>query len=327
MIKRISKLILTYAVLLSNGCADQNFLDSSAINSSILNGEKIKETDEFYGRPVMIAQNYEYTKSDQETKARPLIFGICSGVVLNPTTVLTAAHCVKNISKSRVILTTNMYKKISDESHVYKIHQAIVHPKYTELKQFELESNTTSPHADSNYFDIALLTLDRPINGAIFDFSYFMKMSSFEYFKLDQNQSESKNGSIKTIATGYGRKTSLENPESEEVIYSKKTGKPKAQRVTGILKKAHINIPLTELKNKIITIDQVDKPGACNGDSGGPLFTIRRNQPYLQGIAIAVYKNPTDDPNNTHNACRSKSMFLNLDYFKVWILDSIRSIK
>lgn len=320
-------LLLSIISLLSASCAEQNFLDKAAINSSILQGEKIKESDTLFGRPVMIAHNYTYKSNSSNSKVRPSIFGVCSGVMLNSQMVLTAAHCVKELQSSRVILTTNIYKKIPDEANVYRIKSAIIHADYNRLKKAELDANISGPQAESNLYDIAILKLERSINEAKFDFSYFIERSSFEYFRSPRNNKQISDDFITSIATGFGKQTNLVNPERDEPTYSKKTGKEKKQRITGILKKAEIKIQLAQLKNKIIEVDQKEKAGVCSGDSGGPLFTTRENRPYLQGLAIAVFKEVNADPEKKYNECYSKSMFLNLDYFKGWILESIKSMK
>ena len=321
------KLIISLSFLtLLNSCADHGFMDKNAINSSIIKGEKVKEDDVIFGRPIMIAMNYEFRKDKTASKARPQIFGVCSGVMLNTQYVLTAAHCIKNIKTSRVILTTNMYKKVSDESDVYEIEKALINPTYTNLKKHEEERDISGPDAESNLYDVAIVKLKTAMHDARTDFSYFMTRSSYSYFSLKTQKTEKKNHEIEATATGYGKQSSLVDPEETETKYSKKTGKAKKVRILGVLKKAKLTFKEDQLQDRIIEYNQKDQSGVCSGDSGGPVFIEREGRPYLQGLAIAVYKKNSDDPNNIHNECYSRSMFLNLDYFKIWILESINSM-
>jgi len=309
-----------------NSCADHGFMDKNVINSSIIKGEKVKEDDVIFGRPVMIALNYEFRKDKTVSKARPQIFGVCSGVMLSSQFVLTAAHCVKNIKTARVILTTNMYKKVSDESDVYEIEKATINPTYTKLKKQEEDRDISGPDAESNLYDLAVVKLKTKMLDARTDYSYFMSRSSYSYFDMKAKKAQVKKQEIVATATGYGKQSSLVDPEETEIRYSKKTGKPKKIRILGVLKKAQLTFKMDQLQDRIIEYDQKDQSGVCSGDSGGPVFIEREGRPYLQGLAIAVYKKNTDDPNNIHNECYSRSMFLNLDYFKAWILESTNAM-
>jgi len=325
--KRLMTIALNmFFTLIISSCAEHDFMDKTAINSSIIKGEKVKKDDIIFGRPVMIALNYEFNKKQSETKARPQIFGVCSGIMLTQQHVLTAAHCVQNIKSSRVILTTNMYKKMTNEKDVYEIEKAVINKTYIKLKEVEDSKNIFGPEAESNLHDIAVLKLKSKMTDAKTDFSYFITRDSYSYFLSLSTKNKIKNNLIKAVATGYGKQSSLQEPEDTEVQYSKKNGKPKKIRLLGVLKKAELTFDLLQLKDRIIQYNQKDQAGVCSGDSGGPVFLQREGRPYLQGLAIAVYKKTSDDPNNIHNECYSRSMFLNLDYYKAWILESINSM-
>jgi hypothetical protein len=92
--------------------------------------------------------------------------------------------------------------------------------------------------------------------------------------------------------------------------------------INGILEKAAVEIHTEQYSHTTILIEQNNATGVCHGDSGGPLFIYRYGRSYLQGLAVAVI-NISAQTESATMRCNGTGLFLNLDFFKVWILKKI----
>ncbi len=290
--------IILNALMLLTGCADSNFLDRSKIEGSILMGKSVDPTDPIAQRTVLIAQNFEYKKEQIQ------YFGLCSGVILNSNTILTAAHCANDFKTSRVVTTLNAHSDRIQNDQIYKIKQVVIHEKYnpTKVKDGDLR------------YDIAILKLDRRMTNENYDSSYLISISTNQYY-------ENKNWTIlKAFIAGFGR-----NRISDSTMQP--TDKMKLRPINGVLEKAEVEINSNQYKEISIILDQNEKAGACSGDSGGPLFVYRDDRLYLQGLAVAVLKSNNKPESNQMNKCNNQSYYLNLDFYKKWISKSLELLK
>lgn len=281
--KSVMQLLLFIASLAAVGCSDGNFIDKTRIDGSILMSEPVMEDDTLSGTTVYIAMNFE---SKPENPLGFKNFGFCTGVIIAPEYILTAAHCAQNYGNSKVIFT-NDAKAVSSVDRIFTI----------------IHTFQTRPYVEKMYnqHDIAILKLDRPLPAeAKYDTNYFTSQSSTE-------------GASTAIALGYGRNTDLADTRTIET------------RLNGYLQKAEIAFTSQNSTDRIISIDQKNKTGICLGDSGGPLFIRKDDKIYLQAISIAGHKTKSDDPENKYNECHSKGIYLNLNPFRAWISSIINS--
>lgn len=277
-------------VLAFSSCSDSNFLDKTKIDGSILQGKTVETSDPLSKRMIIIVQNFDSTKNGFE------YFGLCSGVILNSHYVVTAAHCAQNFENSRVVFTTDAHTE-KQSQNIYKITSVAIHEDYILGQQKNI--------IDLKH-DIALLKLEKPILECDYDQNYLIALATSEYLKSTRNSVF-----LNPIIAGFGK---------NQLEYTHNDHAP----INGILKKAEVAILDPQFSEKTILIDQHFKAGVCSGDSGGPLFTFRYGKPYLQGIAVAVIN---DNGLSNDLKCNEKGLFLNLDYFKVWISKKLGELK
>jgi len=288
-------------------CADSNFLDKTKIDGSILKGQNIKNTDPVAKRTVLIAQNFNLNNH------RPQFFGLCTGVVIDSNTILTAAHCAKNFKTSKVLFTTDIYTDTFTDSstdslsdkNIFNIKTAIIHENYLE---------PSPENVQVSKYDIALLKIDRTISGidSISNYltSYLMLSSTTEYIKKTDAVAL-----LKPVIAGFGKTHLIQSVENKD---------PNTTPVNGILQKADIEIAETQYSLPLLMVDQRLKSGVCSGDSGGPLFVYRNGELYLQGLAIAVlFNNPFEQK---YSLCYGQGIYLNLDFLKNWISENIKKL-
>jgi secreted trypsin-like serine protease len=234
-------------------------------------------------------------------------FGLCSGIKINSTIIITAAHCISKMDSMRVIVGQSINSGIK-KNEIYEIQNIAIHSNY-------LDQNEASK---KRYFDIAMIRLKSslpvlpelvPIEGQ------FQLPSTSDYIQSQNfsgNDTLSKMGLDASIA-GYGfsfRHTLNENQENKTV---------------GLLSDAPVQVPLAMYSERLLTVSQASVSQACVGDSGGPLYIWRDNKYYIQGLAISIKDSDKSDP-FTNSICEKQSSYLNLDFFSDWIKETIERI-
>lgn len=270
----------TVACLVISSCNDRNFLDRTKIDGSILMGQTVQSNDPVAEKTVLLAHNFEYNGEKIQ------YFGLCTAVVLNKYTVLTAAHCVENYSNSKIILARNIHSMLILKNQVYEIKKVIIHDQY--LKSKVLSSKDLS-------YDLAIVQLVRPMEHFNFEINNSDLVPTADFVQTNNSID------FNPLIAGFGR---------NQIQISENETKP----INGILEKSFVTVDNDQYSERLISIDQNQKSGACFGDSGGPLFINREGALYLQGLAVAFKSN---------EICRGQAIYLNLDFFKDWIKEKL----
>ncbi len=248
----------------------------------------------------------------------------CTGVLIDRSVVLTAAHCVINNSNTYAVSAQNIEVAFTSQptcdeatgqltSLGAKAQQVVMHPDYA--------SNLQSKEREG-YADLALIQLSRPAPA-----HYQVSSLSSRFIDPRENQ---------YLIAGYGN----------TVGYGKKDESPMFLRaiylwgirdsfISQILQDLHSSSPdLTseELmsveenikslgpQSEFIYVDN-SKGGICSGDSGSASFGLGPAKTYLvTGIAsyVSSYA-PDSDP------CSLLGAYVNVLKYKDWIDSTIRN--
>ena len=272
-------------------------------NSSVINGTEVKSNDLIAKSIVAV-----YNAKDRY---------LCTGTLIAPNIVLTAAHCApEKVTQMKIVFTNDLDDTINSrepdvlQQYVLPATDFKVHPKW-DANNETIENNTS---------DIALVKFkgEAPTGYAPATFI--------------ADDSALKIGDVMTVA-GYGVDdvdfTKEINPktfhnldqaiESGEVICNEEVkGKPadcyKVEMTgDGILRTTEA--PISFVLETEIRLNE-KKAGTCSGDSGGPLFLKKDNIFYLVGVT-----------SRGSSLCNEVGVYTKALSYKAWIADTSKILK
>lgn len=199
-------------------------------SSKIVGGVDVPECS-FFARPV-IALLTEYKNQLRVN---------CTGTLIAPRVVLTAAHCIDKIV-SNEIYVANGENPLASQERISVSHLLYYKPQFWDMNSFD---------------DIAVLVLEKEFN-------------SFEIAQLVDPSTLSIGKSV--IQLGYGLQTF--QPSTSDINY------PDFGKLQMLVGKSKVS----KIQNQRIETTSPGSLGVMGGDSGGPLFTLKENKLYLNGV-------------------------------------------
>lgn len=262
------------------------------------------------------------TELDEITPIALRPFPYCSGVLIAPTVVLTAAHCLEDCrwdtcsqpdgettecfrcepdlrSPSSVYVTPGV-RTVDDlrRAEPVAVRQAFVPEDYTSYPYWRAVVGECEPYGDdflctepglsSEVRDVAVLLLDTAIDSL-----------TPVPLLLDVESGELSRG----IATGYGERAApgsealLDQDEYDSLLHETSTP---IERVT---------------EHEILTDAGENESGTCFGDSGGPLYVQRGNQLFVAGV-FSRFRYDREPPR-----CGKGAIYTSVEPHASWIFE------
>ena len=266
--------------------------------AAIMHGTDVKDTDSILSSIVAIYNDKEGY--------------LCTGSIIAPNIVLTAAHCISgNPSDMRLVFGTNMDEWLNarepdvQAEHIRRVSDMKINEEYKKRT-----------NAATNTYDIALMKFKGTLPEGY-------KPATFL-----ADQKLLKRGAIVTLA-GYGVSSVEMVPldpkkykgdkldqaiENGEVTCDANGHNCFEVNMTGDGLLRQTQAPIASLQETEVRLDE-SKAGTCAGDSGGPAYILKDGVYYLFGIT-----------SRGSSLCEGYGVYTNALEHQTWINDTIKTL-
>lgn len=160
----------------------------------------------------------------------------CGGTLIDPDSVLTAAHCVDGFKPAPLRVAVGKTVLSSDQGQVVRIEKISIHPRYDGAR------------------DVAVLTLDSPVEG----------IEPVELAKPSDDSLEKPGRKLTTAGLGEARPQPPSQRAYPDRMREVDVPVVSDERAEKVYKKGYIGPLMVAAGTK--------GKDSCQGDSGGPLF-------------------------------------------------------
>lgn len=256
--------------------------------AGMINGQKLKSGSRLARHTVWV----QLLTPGQNGQSR---MGSCSGSLVAPNLILTAAHCFQDISAQttgRVYFGTDaLCEESQNLKPIYReITEVSTHPN------FDMNSNKDkSPATEQLAYDLALVKIR---TGAPESHEPIALIKDFPGLK-DSDQ---------VFTAGFGKDTPGDQPAFEDLML-------RYESFVGTQNFGESNnrkSPLLHIKNP--------QSFACKGDSGGPSFIATSKGLRQLGVtSVVLFAQKAE-------ACTDSTAIVNISLHQAWITDSAREL-
>jgi secreted trypsin-like serine protease len=223
------------------------------------------------GRPVPLGK-YPFVAWLQVARLDGTILSLCAGSLIDPDSVLTAAHCVHPLvvgsNKIRVDLVVGRTVLRTNQGQMRFVPKYFRHPRYDPRRSFA--------------YDVVVLKLERAVTG----------IAPIKLASSSQNYLESPGREATVVGWGKARRRSLcaaPTPggvqphmlEAQVPILSDSEAAKTYKRLPPFSKQCPGSPGRAAFVPSLMISAGTTSVGACQGDSGGPLF-VRTSREYTQ---------------------------------------------
>ncbi|MDQ3912828.1 MAG: serine protease [Actinomycetota bacterium] len=247
MRRRVILLLATMAVALLLACAAALAADAQDYEAQVVGGTAVPN-----GKYSFVAALMDTRRPGDDHDEQ-----FCGGALIDPDSVLTAAHCVRGMPAGALEVTVGRTVLSSDQGQKRSVTNIFIHPNY---------------NSRTNARDAAVLKLRRAVSG----------IAPIELATKDQNYLE-RAGRYATVA-GWGN--TIKQPANGCLIPcdSNYPDRMREARVPLVSDADAKDVYGQSYISKLMVAAGREGKDTCQGDSGGPMFAKTDNGPRQIGI-------------------------------------------